>query len=89
MKSRLIRGGIFSLLLMVLTAALILFIYSKFISVYFKNSPRRGSPGIETLSEQGIDTSSYKTIIDSTKQKVEGINKKHLEVLDNIYEREK
>lgn len=87
MKSRLSRGGIFSLLWLMLTAALILFLYSKFINVYFKNSPR-GGLGAEVLSGQGIDTSSYKAVINSTKKKVEDINNKHLEALDEIYEKE-
>jgi len=88
MGSRPIKGGAFSLLWLVLTVALICFLYFKLVRVYF-NKSQLGDLGIESSSGQEIDTSSYKAIVDSTKKVVEKINKEHMDQLEDIYQRGK
>ena len=74
------RGFMFIELLLVL--ALIMFIAFKVFELYFKNPPlNKETQGV--ASEQGIDTTSGKSIIDSTKKKLQGIQDQETEKLGN------
>ncbi|MFH1339311.1 MAG: hypothetical protein ABIH40_05670 [Candidatus Omnitrophota bacterium] len=48
------------------------------LNTYFKK-PSIDKEAEKPLSEQGIDATNYQTILDSTKKKVEDINKQLLE----------
>ncbi|MDP2938591.1 MAG: hypothetical protein Q8O13_00690 [Candidatus Omnitrophota bacterium] len=73
-------GFMFIELLLVL--AIIMFIAFKVFKLYFKN-PSLNKETQKVISEQGINTTSYKSIIDSTKKKLQGIQDQHIEKLGN------
>lgn len=79
-------GFMFIELLLVL--AIIMFIAFKVFKAYFKQ-PSLNKETQRLISEQGIDTASYKSIIDSTKKKLQGIQDQHMEKLDNVKTNEK
>jgi len=74
-------GFMFIELLLVL--AIIMFIAFKVFKLYFKK-PSFNKETQRAISEQGIDTASYKSIIDSTKRKLQDIQGQHMEELRNI-----
>ena len=53
---------------------IILLLFKKGLNVYFKK-PYLDKKTEQTLSEQGIDTTNYKAILDSTKEKIRNIDK--------------
>jgi hypothetical protein len=64
-----------------LVLAIIAFIAYEVFNVYFKKT----SVDKETqkiISEQGIDTTSYKSTIDSTREKLKEIQNKHIDELN-------
>jgi uncharacterized protein YneF (UPF0154 family) len=68
---------------LLLVLAITMFIAFKVFKLYFKNP----SPNKETqkvIAEQGIDTTSYKSTIDSTRDKLKEIQKKHFAELNKI-----
>jgi type IV secretory pathway TrbF-like protein len=67
--------GFIGLLGMVLTLAIILVIVYISFKTYFKPN----LTGISNPSETGINTTSYQSILESSKKKVEDINKQTLE----------
>jgi len=72
MRKRYSAGFAFiELLLVLLTVIFIYYMISKF---YFGRAPVNKEVG-QTLSQQGIDTTNYKTILDSTKTKISNIQK--------------
>jgi uncharacterized protein YneF (UPF0154 family) len=73
-------GFMFIELLLVLV--IIMFIAFKVFNVYFKN-PSLNKETQRVISGQGIDTTSYKSIIDSTKKKLQDIQDQHMEKLGN------
>ncbi len=74
-------GFMFIELLLVL--AITMFIAFKVFKLYFK-SPSLNKETQRVTAEQGIDTTSYKSTIDSTRDKLEDIQKKHLDELKII-----
>ena len=74
-------GFMFIELLLVLT--IIMFIVFKVFDLYFKQSSLNKETQ-KVISEQGIDTTSYKSIIDSTKKKLQGIQDQNMEKLGNV-----
>ena len=73
-------GFMFIELLLVLT--IIMFIAFKVFKLYFKN-PSLNKETQRVISGQGIDTTSHKSIIDSTKKKLQGIQDQYMEKLGN------
>jgi type II secretory pathway pseudopilin PulG len=74
-------GFIFIELLLVL--AIILFLFYKAIDLYFKKT----SINKETenlLLEQGINTTNYKSILDSSRNKIQDIQTQRAKEIDNI-----
>ncbi|OGX25528.1 MAG: hypothetical protein A3J51_00950 [Omnitrophica WOR_2 bacterium RIFCSPHIGHO2_02_FULL_45_21] len=67
---------------LLLVLALIMFIAFKVFKFYFKN-PSFDKETQGAISGQGIDTASYKSIIDSTKKKLQGIQDQETEKLGN------
>ena len=68
---RKIKAG-FMYIELLLVLAIIMFIAFKVFELYFKNPPlNKETQGV--ASEQGIDTTSGKSIIDSTKKKLQDI----------------
>jgi type II secretory pathway pseudopilin PulG len=67
----------FALLELLLVAILIVSLFFITLKFYVKN-PSIDKETKKSLSEQGIDTSSQKAILDSTKAKVEELNKQML-----------
>lgn len=68
-----IRTG-FALIEILLTLAVILFLYYMVTNFYFKKTPVEKKTA-EALSEQGIVTTNYKTILDTTKDKIKAVQK--------------
>ncbi len=80
------QSGFLSLLGLLLTLAIIFILIIISFNVYFKFSAPSESFS-KITSEQGLDTSNYKSILDSSRKKVEDINKQMLErskKLENI-----
>jgi hypothetical protein len=78
------KAGLMFIELLV-AAAIILFVAFNLIKLYSKNT----SINKETqklLSGSGIDTTTYKTTIDSTKNKIADIQNKHFEELNRLEE---
>lgn len=73
----------FMLIELLVVLAIIMFIAFKLFNVYFKK-PVLNKETEKIISEQGIDTTSYKSIIDSTKSKLEDIQNKHNDQLNQI-----
>jgi len=76
MKKRSRTGfGLIELVLVLLTIILLYYLSAKF---YFKR-PSLNKEVEKTLVQQGIDTTNYKTILDSTKAKLNNIQKQQEE----------
>lgn len=65
----------FGLIEMLLALVIILFFCYKVLNLYFKQSSL-DKEASENLSAQGVDTSNYKAIINSAKEKVAAFNLK-------------
>lgn len=74
-------GFMFVELLLVL--AVVMFIAFKVFKLYF-NNPSLNQETQRVIAEQGIDTTSYKTIIDSTQEKLDAIQNKQNDELSKI-----
>lgn len=79
--SKLKAGFMFIELLLVL--AIVMFTAFKVFNLYFKKSPFNKETQ-RVISEQGIDTTSSKSIIDSTRKKLQDIQSQHMDELDKI-----
>jgi hypothetical protein len=79
---RRIKAG-FMLIEILLALAAIIFIVFKVSKLYLK-PPVLNQQTQKIIAEQGIDTTSYKTIIDSTSNRVEDIQKKHFDDLNRL-----
>ena len=66
-----------------LVLAVVMFIVLKIFKLYF-NNPSLNKETQRVVSEQSIDTTSYKSTIDSVKNKVEDIQNKHFDELEKI-----
>ncbi len=75
------RGFMYLEILLVL--AIIIFAGFKVFKAYYK-SPTINKETQKIMIEQGIDTTNYKTTVDSYRDKLEDIQKKHLEDLEKI-----
>lgn len=73
----------FMFLELLLALAIIMFIAFKVFDFYFKK-PSLNKETQEVISEQGIDTTSYNSFIDSTKKKLQDIQDQRMEMLSNI-----
>ncbi len=76
------RNG-FAFLELIIVAAIILFIFSRYAKTYFKK-PLINKETEKALSEQGIDTTNYKAIIDTTKSKMQAIQEQQDRLLESI-----
>jgi len=74
-------GFMYIELLLVLT--IIMFIAFKVFNLYFKKSPL-GKEEQRVISTQGIDTTSPKSIVGSTKKKLQDIQTQRMNEMDNI-----
>ena len=79
---RKIKAG-FMFLEILLVLAIIMFIAFKVFKLYFKNPPLDKETQ-RVITEQGINTTTYKSIINSTKDKLEDIQNKHIDELNKI-----
>ena len=77
-----LRKG-FAFIETLLVLAIILFLGYKILNLYFKSSPLNKETG-KVLLEQGINTTNYKTIMDSTREKIQTIQKQHTDQLMDI-----
>jgi hypothetical protein len=73
----------FMFLELILAVAAVMFLAFAVFKLYFKQ-PYINKETQKVISEQDIDTTSYKTTIDSTRSKIEDIQNKHFEELDKI-----
>lgn len=64
----------FGLIEILLALLMIYFLYYLMANFYFKkNSLNVNKETEKVLTQQGIDTTNYKTVVDSTKQKIRGV----------------
>jgi len=75
------KGFAFIETLIVLT--IILFLVYKLLNFYFKQ-PSINPETNKALIEQGIDTTNYKTTADTVRNKIQDIQKQHLDQLNEI-----
>ena len=75
------KGFAFIETLIVLT--IILFLVYKLLNFYFKQ-PSINPETNKALIEQGIDTTNYKTTADTVRNKIENIQKQHIDQLMDI-----
>lgn len=68
------KNGFFTLLGIVLTMAIILVLFYYLFNTYFKQ-PVVDKESQKSFNEYNIDTANYKTIMDSTRDRVKGIEK--------------
>lgn len=77
-RIRTARGSIFTILELLLAVAIIYFLVYIGITRYFNNTAM-DSQTKNFISEQGINTASPITVLDSSKQKLQAINKQALD----------
>ena len=65
-------------------ASVILFIIFKVINFYFRNNPAFNAETEKALSQQGINTTDYKSIMSTTREKIKNIQAQHLKELEDI-----
>ncbi len=73
------RAG-FIFIEIILVLAVILFIIHRVLKVYFKGPSLNGETG-KALSGYGIDTTNYKTAVDSVRGKIKDIQKQRADKL--------
>jgi len=73
----------FMLIELLVVLAIIMFIVFKVWDIYFKR-PALSKETQKVMSEQGVDTTNYKTISNSMKNKVEDIQSQHINELNKI-----
>ena len=73
----------FMLIELLVVLAIIMFIASKVFKSYFMK-PTLDKETQKVISEQGTDTTSYQSVIDSSKKKLQDIQDKHMKELNNI-----
>ena len=73
----------FMLIELLLVLAIIMFITFKAFKLYFMK-PSLDKETQKVISGQGIDTTSYQSLIDSSKKKLQNIQDKHMQELGNI-----
>ena len=78
MSTLLGKKGFFSLLGLLLTVLIIGVLCYFLLNVYLKR-PLFNAETKKSLSEQGIDSSSYQSTLDSTRKEIRNINRKILE----------
>lgn len=78
MRNKGSRASLFSLLELLLVLAIVLFLANKLFKIYFFQPALDNKTG-GSLSSYGIDTQNYKTVLDSTRVKVQEINKEAIE----------
>lgn len=74
----------FGFIELLLVLVVILFLFYKVINLYFKKATTPNKETEKALSEQGINTTNYKSIIDTTKEKIKNIQTQHFNELENI-----
>ena len=75
--------GALSLLELILVLAIMLFLGIKALNAYFKK-PAMDENSEKILSEQGIDTSNYSTIVNSARTQVQYINNRMIKRTDAL-----
>ena len=73
----------FMLIELLVVLAIIMFIASKVFKSYFIK-PSLDKETQKVISEQDIDTTSYQSLIDSSKKKLQDIQDQHMKELGNI-----
>ncbi|MGA2774552.1 MAG: hypothetical protein ABSE81_00585 [Candidatus Omnitrophota bacterium] len=73
----------FMLIEFLLVLVIIMFVVFKVWDIYFKK-PALNKETQKVMTEQGVDTTNYKTISDSIKNKVEDIQSQHINELMKI-----
>jgi len=77
------KNGFLSLLGLILTVGIIIFLFYLSINTYL-NKPVVDKESQKALAEQGIDTSSRQAVLESTKRKIADINKEANRRADEI-----
>lgn len=80
------KRGFLTLLGLIFTLAIICWLFYILMNTYFKRLPTNKSlqgQGVD-LSGQGIDATNYQSVTDSTRKKIEDINKQRLKEREDI-----
>jgi uncharacterized protein YpmS len=77
-----VKAG-FMFLELLLAAIVVMFLAFAVFKLYFKQ-PQINQETQKVVAEQGIDTTSYKSTVESVRSRVEDIQNKHFEELDKI-----
>jgi len=75
--------GFVGLLELLLAVSIILFLAYKMYNSYFKR-PIADKPTEKIVSEQGIDTTNAKTVVDSTRQKLKAIDQQSMDRMKEL-----
>lgn len=71
--------GFFSMVGLLLSVAIVCFLAYFALNVYFKPSPVVGDKETQTqMSQEGINTSSYQSLLDSTKERIKKVEQQEL-----------
>jgi len=70
----------FALIEIIIVLAIICFIIFKMVD-YYSKKPKINKETEKLLLEQGIDTTNYKSTVDTVRSKIEGIQEEHLDKL--------
>ena len=81
MKEKQVRS--FSFIEIIIVLAIILFLGYKLLNLYFKQ-PSIDPETNKALIEQGIDTTNYQTTANTVRNKIENIQKQHLDQFNEI-----
>ena len=77
------KRGFLTLLGMIFALVIACYLFYIVLNAYFRK-PASDKKIDKALSEQGIDTSSYQRIEETTRKKINDITKEHLNELENI-----
>ncbi|MFH1655715.1 MAG: hypothetical protein ABH954_03800 [Candidatus Omnitrophota bacterium] len=72
------KKAFFMYISLIFAVAIILILFFYLFNTYYKG-PSLDEPTQKSLSSQGIDASSYQSVVDSTREKVKDIEKQLLE----------
>jgi hypothetical protein len=77
-------GSFMGLLSLVITLLIICFLFQLTMKAYFKPLSKDVKAENKIFSQTGIDTSNYKTILESTREKINTISSQQNQILHNL-----
>lgn len=74
----------FALIEIVLVLVIVYLIVNMVVNLYFKKPIIVNKEEAKVLTQEGIDTTNYQTIVNSVKEKVEGIQDQYVQEMEKI-----